>query len=81
MIWIGSALTGKGGFTMAKLDKVVIGLDCCKRTDGRQCKFCPYTDSDSCVEDMATDALGLIAELKAQIHGLTEQIANGGGNG
>lgn len=64
---------------MAKLDKVIIGLDCCKRSD--RCKCCPYTDSDLCVEDMATDALELIAELKAQNHALTEQIANGGGNG
>lgn len=66
---------------MADVEKVVNGLECCGRNNVKYCRDCPYWPEMDCVEKMAADALGLIAELKAQIHGLTEQIANGGGNG
>ena len=45
---------------MADIEKVIKALECCKRKDGNECKVCPYTESDYCVEDMVTDALKLI---------------------
>lgn len=45
---------------MADREKVIKGLECCKKTDGSDCKNCPYTDENDCVEFMAMDALELL---------------------
>ena len=47
---------------MHDLEKVIKGLECCKRKDGNECKVCPYTESEYCTEDMVTDALVLLKE-------------------
>ena len=43
-------------------EKVIKGLECCKRKDGNECKVCPYTESEYCTEDMVMDALALLKE-------------------
>ena len=50
---------------MADREKVINALECCKRKDGNECKVCPYTESDFCVEDMVTDAIALLKEQEA----------------
>ena len=52
---------------MADREKVIKGLECCKRKDGNECKVCPYTESECCVEDMVTDALTLLKEQEEEI--------------
>ena len=47
---------------MPDREKVIKGLECCKRKDGNECKVCPYTESEYCTEDMVTDALALLKE-------------------
>ena len=47
------------------MEKVIKGLECCKRKDGNECKVCPYTESDFCVEDMVTDAIAMLKEQEA----------------
>ena len=50
---------------MTELEKVIKGFKCCKRKDGNECKVCPYTESEYCVEDMVTDALAILKEQEA----------------
>ena len=51
---------------MPDREKVIKGLECCKRKDGNECKVCPYTESDYCVEDMVADTLSLLKEQEAK---------------
>ena len=51
---------------MPDREKVIKGLECCKRKDGNECKVCPYTESEYCTEDMVTDALALLKESVSQ---------------
>lgn len=62
---------------------VIKGLKCCKRKDGNECKVCPYTESEYCVEDMVADALALLEEQEAEIRQLrlALDIAKGTCNG
>ena len=52
---------------MTELEKVIKGFKCCKRKDGNECKVCPYTESEYCVEDMVTDALAILKEQEAVV--------------
>lgn len=63
------------------MEKVSKGLECCKKTDGSDCKNCPYTDEIDCVEFMARDALELLKEQDDKIRQLrlALQIMNGNG--
>ena len=55
---------------MSDREKVIRGLECCKRKDGNECKVCPYTESEYCTEDMVTDALVLLKEQQERIEKL-----------
>ena len=48
-------------------EKVIKGLECCKRKDGNECKVCPYTESEYCTQDMATDALAMLKEQQSTL--------------
>ena len=52
------------------------GLECCQRRDGNQCKVCPYTESDWCTEDMASDALRVIKDQQKTIEELNGFLKN-----
>lgn len=55
-------------------EKIVNALECCKRKDGNECKVCPYTESEYCVEDMVTDALKLLKEQTDEIKELRSMV-------
>ena len=55
-------------------EMAIQGLKCCMRKDGNECKVCPYTESDLCVEDMAADAFALVIERQMKIDELNEFI-------
>ncbi len=56
-------------------EKVIKGLECCKRIEGRPCNDCPYAGEDeSCVEKMSMDALALLKEQEPRILSLGEAI-------
>ena len=59
-------------------EKVIKAFECCKRKDGNECKVCPYTESEYCVEDMVTDALELLKEQKIGHWILLENCSNFG---
>ncbi len=48
-------------------EKVIKALECCIRKDGNECKVCPYTENEYCVEDMVTDALAMLKEQQQRI--------------
>lgn len=52
---------------MPDREKVLKGLECCEKTDGSDCKNCPYTDDCDCVEFMSRDALALLKKQEATI--------------
>lgn len=52
---------------MTDRESVIKALECCKRKDGNECKVCPYTESEYCVEDMVMDALKLLKEQTDEI--------------
>lgn len=58
---------------MPDREKVIKGLECCKRKDGSECRVCPYTESEYCTEDMVTDALALLKEQEDVSDALVDQ--------
>lgn len=46
-------------------EKVIKGLEYCKRTDGVECPNCPYWHEDDCVEILHADALTMLKEQEA----------------
>lgn len=48
---------------MADMDKVIKALHCCAHTDGSDCMYCPYDNSDEeCTALMSMDVLELLKE-------------------
>ena len=58
---------------MMDIEKVIKGLECCKRKEGNECKGCPYAESEYCTQDMATDALALIKKQKEEIDEISDE--------
>ena len=58
---------------MVDREKVLDGLEACADRTGALCRTCPYDfEKDSCVSDMAEDALELIKEQSAIIDALVK---------
>ena len=52
---------------MIDREKVINGLNCCSHTDGANCIYCPYDNSDTdCAALMSMDALALLKEREAE---------------
>ena len=63
---------------MAKYDEVVMGLECCSKSD--ECgSHCPYNDEDDdiegCTRKLASNALAMIRSLREQNDELSKENA------
>ena len=60
---------------MEKLEKVIAGLSECLRSTPKYCFDCPYQDAEFCHDELFTDALEVIEDLRTDNRRLRDMWA------